>query len=48
VAEVAATIIALARGDESAARAALAGLMARRPDLIAVLADDEDLEALLD
>jgi hypothetical protein len=48
VAEVAATFIALARGDESAARAALAGLMARRPDLIAVLADDEDLEALLD
>jgi hypothetical protein len=48
VAEVAATFIALARGDESAARAALAGLVARRPDLIAVLADDEDLEALLD
>jgi quercetin dioxygenase-like cupin family protein len=48
VAEVAATFIALARGDDSAARAALAGLVARRPDLIAVLADDEDLEALLD
>ncbi len=48
VAEVAATFSALARGDESAARAALAGLVARRPDLIAVLADDEDLEALLD
>jgi hypothetical protein len=48
VAEVAATFIALARGDESAARAALAGLVARRPDLLAVLADDEDLEALLD
>src|SRR3954465_1441893 len=36
VAEVAATFIALARGDDSAARAALAGLVARRPDLIAV------------
>ena len=48
VAEVAATFIALARGDDSAARAALAGLVARRPDLIGVLADDEDLEALLD
>ena len=48
VAEVAATFIALARGDDSAARAALAGLVARRPDLLAVLADDEDLEALLD
>ena len=48
VAEVAATFIALARADESAARAALAGLVARRPDLLAVLADDEDLEALLD
>ncbi len=48
VAEVAATFIAPARGDESAARAALAGLVARRPDLLAVLADDEDLEALLD
>jgi len=48
VAEVAAAFIALARGDDSAARAALAGLVARRPDLIAVLADDEDLEALLD
>lgn len=48
VAEVAATFIALARGDDSAARAALAGLVARRPDLIPVLADDEDLEALLD
>src|SRR4051795_8525012 len=47
VAAVAATFIALARGDESAARAALAGLVARRPDLISVLADDEDLEALL-
>jgi hypothetical protein len=47
VAEVAAAFIALARGDDSAARAALAGLVARRPDLIPVLADDEDLEALL-
>jgi hypothetical protein len=48
VAEVAAAFIALARGDEPAARAALARLVARRPDLVAVLADDEDLEDLLD
>jgi hypothetical protein len=48
VAEVAAAFIALARGDESAARAALAGLIARRPDLLGVLADDEDLEPLLE
>ena len=48
VAEVAAAFIEIARGDESAARAALAGLIARRPDLLPVLADDEDLEALLD
>jgi mannose-6-phosphate isomerase-like protein (cupin superfamily) len=47
VAEVAAAFIAIARGDESAARAALAKLIARRPDLVAVLADDEDLEPLL-
>jgi quercetin dioxygenase-like cupin family protein len=48
VAEVAATFIAIARGDESAARSALAGLVARRPDLLGVLADDEDLEPLLE
>ena len=48
MAEVAATFLALARGDGSAARATLAGLLARRPDLRAVLADDADLEPLLD
>jgi quercetin dioxygenase-like cupin family protein len=48
VAEVAAAFIEIARGDEGAARAALSGLVARRPDLIPVLADDEDLEGLLD
>jgi quercetin dioxygenase-like cupin family protein len=47
IAEVAAAFLAIARGDEPAARAALAGLVARRPDLIPVLADDEDLEGLL-
>jgi hypothetical protein len=48
IAEVAAAFLAIARGDEPAARAAVRGLLARRPDLLAVLADDEDLEALLD
>jgi hypothetical protein len=48
VAEVAATFLAIARGDEAAARASLAALVARRPDLLPVLADDEDLEGLLD
>jgi hypothetical protein len=48
VAEVAAAFIAIARGDEPAARAALAGLIARRPDLVGVLAEDEELERLLD
>jgi quercetin dioxygenase-like cupin family protein len=48
VAEVAATFLAIARGDDAGARALLAGLVARRPDLLAVLADDEDLEQLLD
>src|SRR3954463_1058794 len=48
VAEVAAAFIALARGDERAARAALSGLVARRPALLPVLADDEDLEPLLE
>src|SRR4051794_2539911 len=47
VAEVAATFLAIARGDAPAARAALAALVARRPDLLPVLADDEDLEGLL-
>jgi quercetin dioxygenase-like cupin family protein len=48
VAEVAAAFLAIARGDEAGARDALAGLVARRPDLLPVLADDEDLEGLLD
>src|SRR3954452_2851445 len=48
IAEVTAAFLAIARGAESAARAAVRGLIARRPDLVAVLADDEDLEALLD
>ena len=48
VAEVAAAFLALARGDEAEARATLAGLLARRPDLLPVLADDEELEGLLD
>jgi quercetin dioxygenase-like cupin family protein len=47
VAEVAAAFLAIARGDEAGARAALGGLVTRRPDLLAVLADDEDLEGLL-
>jgi quercetin dioxygenase-like cupin family protein len=48
VAEVAAAFKALARGDEEGAREALAGLLERRPDLRGVLADDEDLEPLLE
>jgi hypothetical protein len=48
VAEVTAAFLAIARDDEAAARAALAGLLSRRPDLLPVLADDEDLEGLLD
>jgi quercetin dioxygenase-like cupin family protein len=48
VAEVAATFLAIARRDDAGARAALARLVARRPDLLPVLADDEDLEGLLD
>jgi hypothetical protein len=48
VAEVAAAFISIARGNEVAAREALAGLVARRPDLVAVLAEDEELERLLD
>jgi AraC-like ligand binding domain len=47
VAEVAEAFKALARGDEDGARAALTALLARRPDLRAVLADDEDLEPLI-
>lgn len=48
VAEVAEAFIALARGDGAAAHATLQTLLERRPDLHAVLADDEDLEPLLD
>ena len=48
VAEVAAVFLAIARGDEAAARTTLGELVARRPDLLPVLADDEDLEGLLD
>ena len=48
VAEVAAAFVALARGDGSAAHATLATLLERRPDLRPVLADDADLEPLID
>jgi hypothetical protein len=48
VAEVAAAFLALARGDGPGARDTLAALLARRPDLRPVLADDADLEPLLD
>jgi mannose-6-phosphate isomerase-like protein (cupin superfamily) len=48
VAEVAEAFKWLARGDEKGAREALAGLLERRPDLREVLADDEDLEPLLE
>ena len=48
MAEVAAAFLALARGDGPAAHATLARLLARRPDLRPVLADDADLEPLLD
>jgi quercetin dioxygenase-like cupin family protein len=47
VAEVAAAFLALARGDADRAGETLQGLLARRPDLRAVLADDADLEPLL-
>jgi hypothetical protein len=47
VADVAAAFIAIAKDDEPAARAALAALVARRPDLVGVLAEDEELERLL-
>lgn len=48
VADVARAFKAIARGDDEGAREALAGLLARRPDLRDVLADDEDLEPLID
>jgi mannose-6-phosphate isomerase-like protein (cupin superfamily) len=48
VAEVAEAFKALARGDDEAAREALAALLDRRPDLRDVLADDEDLEPLIE
>jgi hypothetical protein len=47
VAEVAAAFLALARGDADRAGETLHGLLARRPDLREVLADDADLEPLL-
>jgi mannose-6-phosphate isomerase-like protein (cupin superfamily) len=47
VAEVAAAFLALARGDTESAGETLHGLLARRPDLHAVLADDADLEPLI-
>jgi hypothetical protein len=48
VADVAAAFLALARGDGATAHDTLAALLARRPDLRAVLADDADLEPLID
>jgi len=48
VAAVAAAFLALARGDHESARETLAGLLAERPDLHDVLADDADLEPLLE
>ena len=48
VAAVAAAFLALARGDDPGARDTLAALLAQRPDLRPVLADDADLEPLLD
>jgi len=48
VAEVAEAFKALARGDESKARAVIRALLKRRPDLQDVLADDDDLEPLLE
>lgn len=47
VADVAEAFKAIARGDDEGAREALAELLARRPDLRDVLADDEDLEPLI-
>jgi hypothetical protein len=48
VAEVAEAFQALARGDGDSARAVLAALLRRRPDLRDALADDEDLEPLIE
>jgi hypothetical protein len=48
VAEVAEAFKALARGDDEGAREALGELLDRRPDLRDVLADDEDLEPLIE
>jgi quercetin dioxygenase-like cupin family protein len=48
VAEVAEAFKALARGDESKARAVIRALLKRRPDLQDVLAGDDDLEPLLE
>jgi mannose-6-phosphate isomerase-like protein (cupin superfamily) len=48
VAEVAEAFKALARGDESAARAVVRTLLRRRPDLQDVIAGDDDLEPLID
>ena len=46
-ASAAAAFLALARGDREGAGETLHGLLARRPDLRDVLADDADLEPLL-
>ena len=48
VAEVAEAFKALARGDETLARDTIAALLRRRPDLRDALADDEDLERLIE
>jgi predicted Zn-dependent protease len=48
VAEVAEAFQALARGDGEGARSVLAALLRRRPDLRDALADDQDLEALIE
>src|SRR4051812_44954210 len=48
VAEVAEAFKAIARGDESKARAVIRALLKRRPDLQDVLAGDDDLEPLLE
>ena len=48
VAEVAEAFKALARGDEAHARETLSALLHRRPDLRDALADDEDLERLIE
>ena len=48
VAEVAEAFKALARGDETLARDTIASLLYRRPDLRDALADDDDLERLME